>query len=167
MLPFPLRRHVVVGNFFSVAMGMDVTIKGAGRMPMDEIVVFEVKDGKIIATGTSDDLLKTYSAKEIIDVQGKAVYPGFIDAHAHFLGYGQSLFQVSLFGCNSWGEVVERVKDFAAKHPDETWIKGRGWDQNKWADKAFPNNEKLNILFPNKPAFNPAISKAFWFAMAA
>lgn len=39
---------VVIGNFFSVAMGMDVTMKGAGRMPMDEIVVFEVKDGKII-----------------------------------------------------------------------------------------------------------------------
>ncbi len=112
-----------------------------------------VKDGKIIAVGKNDDLLKAYSAKESIDAQGKAVYPGFIDSHAHFLGYGQSLFQVSLFGCTSWDEVVERVKDFAAKHPDEPWIKGRGWDQNKWADKAFPNNEKLNTLFPDKPVF--------------
>jgi hypothetical protein len=39
---------VVGGNFFSVAMGMDVTMKGAGRMKMDEICVYEVNDGKII-----------------------------------------------------------------------------------------------------------------------
>ncbi|MBC7650327.1 MAG: amidohydrolase [Deinococcales bacterium] len=112
-----------------------------------------VKDGKIIATGTSDAILKTYTANETINAQGKAVYPGFIDAHAHFLGYGQSLFQVSLFGCTSWDEVVARVKDFAAKHPKEPWINGRGWDQNKWPDKSFPTNQKLNELFPDKPVF--------------
>ncbi len=39
---------VVGGNFFSVAMGMDVTLKGAGRMKMDEIAVYEVKNGKIV-----------------------------------------------------------------------------------------------------------------------
>ena len=39
---------VVGGNFFSVAMGMDVTMKGAGRVKMDEVAVYEVKDGKIV-----------------------------------------------------------------------------------------------------------------------
>ncbi|MGZ8559660.1 MAG: SnoaL-like domain-containing protein [Chitinophagaceae bacterium] len=39
---------VVAGNHFSVAMGMDVTMKGMGRMKMDEIAVYEVKDGKIV-----------------------------------------------------------------------------------------------------------------------
>jgi ketosteroid isomerase-like protein len=39
---------VVGGNHFSVAMGMDVTMKGAGRVKMDEIAVYEVKDGKIV-----------------------------------------------------------------------------------------------------------------------
>ncbi|MBC7720641.1 MAG: amidohydrolase [Pedobacter sp.] len=112
-----------------------------------------VKDGKILAVGKNDDILKSYTSNNIIDTHGKAVYPGFIDAHAHFLGYGQSLFQVNLFGCNSWNEVVERVKTFAAKHPNELWIKGRGWDQNKWPGKSFPSNEKLNELFPDKPVF--------------
>ncbi len=112
-----------------------------------------VKDGKIIATGKNEEILKTYTAKETIDAQGKAVYPGFIDAHAHFLGYGQSLFQVNLFGCNTWDEVVSRVQDFAAKHPEETWIKGRGWDQNKFPSKQYPTNERLNQLFPNNPVF--------------
>lgn len=40
---------VVAGNFFTVAMGMDVTMKGQGRTKMDEIVVYEVKDGKIVS----------------------------------------------------------------------------------------------------------------------
>lgn len=39
---------VIAGNHFSVAMGMDVTMKGMGRMKMDEIAVYEVKDGKIV-----------------------------------------------------------------------------------------------------------------------
>jgi hypothetical protein len=39
---------LVAGNFFSVAMGMDVTMKGAGRVKMDEIALYEVKDGKIV-----------------------------------------------------------------------------------------------------------------------
>lgn len=39
---------VVGGNFFSLGMGMDVTMKGAGRMKMDEIAVYEVKDGRIV-----------------------------------------------------------------------------------------------------------------------
>ncbi len=112
---------------------------------------FAITDGKIIAVGSNDDILKKYSAREMIDAKGQAVYPGFIDAHAHFVGYGQSLYQADLFGATSWEEVLDRLKKFAALHPDETWIRGRGWDQNKWPGKAFPSNEKLNQLFPDKP----------------
>lgn len=112
---------------------------------------FAVKDGKIIATGTDDEILKKYKAKETIDAKKQAVYPGFIDAHAHFVGYGQSLFMVDLFGAANWEEVIKRVESFAKQHPEEKWILGRGWDQNKWPGKAYPTNEKLNELFPQKP----------------
>lgn len=112
---------------------------------------FAVKDGKIVAVGSNDEIQSKYKAKEDIDAKGQAVYPGFIDAHAHFLGYGQSLFMVDLFGANSWDEVVQRVKKFAAEHPEEKWIRGRGWDQNKWPGKAYPKNETLNQLFPGTP----------------
>lgn len=110
-----------------------------------------VKDGKIIAVGTNDAIQKKYSATENIDAGGKAIYPGFIDAHAHFVGYGRSLFQVDLYGTTSWEEAVERVKAFASKNPDLLWIQGRGWDQNKWPGKTYPTNALLNQLFPNKP----------------
>ena len=114
---------------------------------------FAVTDGKIIEVGTTDAILKNYSAKEMVDAKGRAVYPGFIDAHAHFVGYGQSLFQVDLYGSSSWEEIVEKVKKFSAEYPNEAWIRGRGWDQNKFPGKAFPTNEKLNELFPAKAVY--------------
>ena len=110
-----------------------------------------IKDGLIVATGSDAEILAAYTASEKIDAKGQAVYPGFIDAHAHFVGYGKSLFQVDLFGTTSWEEAVERVKVFAAAHPELAWIEGRGWDQNKWPGKKYPTNALLNTLFPNTP----------------
>ena len=112
---------------------------------------FAVKDGKIIAVGTNAGILDRFAAKDTIDAHGNPVYPGFIDAHAHFVGYGRALFEVNLYDCKTWEEVVNRVKIFAAAHPAETWIRGRGWDQNKWPLKEFPVNTMLNDLFPDKP----------------
>ena len=110
-----------------------------------------VQDGKIVAIGTNDDILKEYKSDSVVDAKGAAVYPGFIDAHAHFLGYGQTLYAVDLMFVPTWEEAIARVKDFAAKHPGKGWIKGRGWDQNRFPGKQFPTNTELNILFPDRP----------------
>ena len=112
---------------------------------------FAVKDGKILAVGKDADILKAYTAKQTVDAQGKTVYPGFIDAHTHFLSYGQSLFTVNLYDSRSIEEMVERIKQFVSTHPNEQWILGRGWDQNKFPGKAYPTNELLNKYFPDKP----------------
>ena len=112
-----------------------------------------IKDGKIIATGTSADIVKNYQAKETIDAQGKFIYPGFIDAHAHFAGYGIGLSTVNLVGTESWEDILHRLSD-AVKNMDTTqWLIGRGWDQNDWAVKEFPSKEKLDEMFPNRPVF--------------
>lgn len=110
-----------------------------------------IKDGKIVETGNTKDLQNKYEAKENLDARGKFVYPGFIDAHAHFTGYGQSLFTVNLYDSKNIDEVVQRVKDFVLAHPNSPWIIGRGWDQNKFPGKTFPTNEKLNVLLPDNP----------------
>ena len=110
-----------------------------------------VQDGKIVAIGTNDEILKEYQSDSLVDAKGAAVYPGFIDAHAHFLGYGQSLYSVDLMFVPSWEEAITRVKDFAAKHPGKGWIQGRGWDQNRFPGKQFPTNAELNALFPDRP----------------
>lgn len=109
-----------------------------------------IAGGKIVAVGKTADLEKEYDAKEKLDAQGKFIYPGFIDAHAHFVGYALSLQRVDLNGTNSWEEVIEKLKTFSAENK-EGWITGRGWDQNDWVVKEFPTNEKLNELFPDRP----------------
>jgi predicted amidohydrolase YtcJ len=110
-----------------------------------------IQDGKIVAIGNNDDILKEYKSDSVVNANGASVYPGFIDAHAHFLGYGQSLYTVDLMFVPTWDEAIIRVKDFAAKHPGTGWIKGRGWDQNRFPGKQFPTNALLNELFPDRP----------------
>ncbi len=112
---------------------------------------FAVKDGKIVAVGKSEDIKGKYESDNMVDAGGKAVYPGFIDAHAHFVGYGRGLFEVNLYDCKDWNEALERIKAFAKDHPQETWIRGRGWDQNKFPGGTYPDNVELNKLFGDKP----------------
>ena len=111
---------------------------------------FAISKGKIIAVGNTKDILLNYKGKEQLNANGKYVYPGFIDAHAHFVSYGLSLQTIDLTGSKTWEEVLERAKSFASSHSDG-WLTGRGWDQNTWPVKEFPDNEKLNELFPDRP----------------
>lgn len=118
-----------------------------------------IDDGKILATGQSKDILKKYKAGETLDAKGKFIYPGFIDAHAHFLSYGQALQTVDLVGTKSWEECIERIINFISKDSvtqtryakKGAWITGRGWDQNDWVKKEFPDKEALDGLFKNNP----------------
>jgi predicted amidohydrolase YtcJ len=112
-----------------------------------------VREGKIVAVGTAAELQKKYSAKETIDLQGKFLYPGFIDAHAHFYRYGLGLREADLTGTTSWAECMQILKQHVATNnlKANEWVIGRGWDQNDWAVKEFPNNDSLNKLFPNNP----------------
>ena len=109
-----------------------------------------IKDGKIIATGKSADLLAQYEAKEKKDAQGKFIYPGLIDAHAHFFRYGIDLQTADLVATTSWEEILQKLQVYATQNKDG-WIIGRGWDQNDWTVKEFPVNDKLNELFPDRP----------------
>jgi predicted amidohydrolase YtcJ len=109
-----------------------------------------VKNGKIQALGTSKDITKNYFARQKINAQGKSIYPGFIDAHAHFYSYGLSLQRVDLTGTTGWEDILNRLQTFAKTNTDG-WLTGRGWDQNDWPVKEFPSKEKLDELFPDRP----------------
>jgi predicted amidohydrolase YtcJ len=111
---------------------------------------FAVKDGKILETGTNQCILKKFNSEKILDLEGKTVYPGFIDAHCHFYGYGTSLCVADLRGTKSLEEVLIKVKTHAA-NSKTLWITGRGWDQNDWEVKEFPEKSKLDELFPDVP----------------
>jgi predicted amidohydrolase YtcJ len=112
-----------------------------------------VEDGKILDIGASKDLTARYFSDNKINAAGKFIFPGFIDAHAHFYRYGLGLQEVNLVGTESWDEIISRVQAFASDKniSPGNWIIGRGWDQNDWTVKEFPTKEKLDQDFPNNP----------------
>lgn len=136
--------------------GADLIVHNAVIYTVDEkfsvAQAFAVKNHRILAVGTDRDILTAYNAPEMLDAGNRTIYPGFIDAHAHFYNYGQSLQSADLTGTKSWEEVLQRVQDFASGHPFP-WIIARGWDQNDWPDQQFPDNGELNRLFPRTPVF--------------
>lgn len=111
-----------------------------------------IRDGKIVEIGTNDEILKKYESDEELNAGGKAIFPGFIDAHCHFTGYATDKWKCTVTGTKSWEEIIDSIKNYAITSPHE-WIYGRGWDQNDWQVKEFPTNDKLNELFPNRPVY--------------
>ena len=103
-----------------------------------------LRDGRIAAVVPAAEAVP--AARDTTDLNGSFVYPGFIDAHAHFLALGQALETVDLVGTRSWTECVERVRQYVADHPEVAVVRGRGWDQNDWADKAWPTAYALDGL---------------------
>jgi len=111
-----------------------------------------VQDGKIVAIGKNDDILKKYESSQMIDASGKTIFPGFIDAHCHFTGFATDMWKCDLVGTTSFGEVVDKIKRYSAHAPMQ-WIYGRGWDQNDWVVKEYPDKKILDSLFPDRPVF--------------
>lgn len=151
---------------FCIALGLFAIISCNTREKVDLVVynatvytvdsafstatAIAVKDGKIVATGTNETIEQQYEATAKNDAKGAFIYPGLIDAHAHFYRYGLGLRTANLTETTSWQEILDKLKAFAAANP-EGWLIGRGWDQNDWAVKDFPVNDQLNILFPDRP----------------
>src|SRR6266702_1179164 len=90
---------------------------------------------------------------ERLDLSGRTVIPGMVDAHAHRLGLGQALRTVNRVGTRSYDEVIARVVERARTARPGEWFRGRGWDQNDWADTHFPTHQALSRAVPNNPVY--------------
>ena len=133
---------------------VDLLVINAKTYTVDDeftiVEAFAIEEGKIVATGTTEEITSEYSAEKTIDAEGRTVLPGFIDAHAHFYGFGLQLQTVDLTGTRSFAEVVSRIVEFQKENNSE-FIIGGGWDQNDWDNKEFPVKDTLDILFPDTP----------------
>ncbi|HIN40095.1 MAG TPA: amidohydrolase, partial [Flavobacteriales bacterium] len=108
---------------------VDLIIRNAKIYTVDNnfsiINEMAIHNGKIVAVGTTNQVLDDYTSANIINTKARFIYPGFIDAHCHFLGYGLSLQQVNLSGTNSFEEVIDKVVAFSKENKSD-WITGRG-----------------------------------------
>ena len=111
-----------------------------------------VRDGRIVFAGSEREALTLKGPRtQLLDLGRATVIPGIVDAHLHLLGLGQSLREVDLTGAATYDDVVGRVAARARTVPAGTWIRGRGWDQNRWPDRSFPTEGPLSRAVPDDP----------------
>ncbi len=110
-----------------------------------------IKNGKVLEIG-DDSLLNNHNGKKI-DLAGKTLLPGLIDAHGHVMGLGYQELQVNLMGIETLEETLEVIKQYAESNPDLEWIQGRGWNQTLWPENEFPTAKDLDKIVADRPVW--------------
>ncbi|HEX9204242.1 MAG TPA: amidohydrolase family protein, partial [Vicinamibacteria bacterium] len=112
-----------------------------------------VRDTKILAVGSTSQIRElAEKGTEVVDLQGRFVCPGFIDAHLHFMGGSLSLEALRLDGATSLAEIEKRIRDYARAHPDTAWITGEGWTYGAFPG-GMPTRAQLEAIAPDRLAF--------------
>jgi predicted amidohydrolase YtcJ len=106
-------------------------------------------DGKVVRLLDAGDTKPRAAA--IVDVHGRTVLPGFIDAHGHVVDLGFAALHLDLTGSASLAELQRRLRDYAAAHRSDSWLIGFGWNQELWPEKRFPTSGDLDAIIPDRP----------------
>ncbi|MDR2206953.1 MAG: amidohydrolase [Flavobacteriaceae bacterium] len=142
--------------FFAAQQNVDFIFHHAKIYTVDKrfstAEAMAISGGKIVEIGSDEKILKKYTSQNIQNLEGKFVYPGFIDAHCHFTGFALDRWKLELWGTKSWAEILEKLENYSKTAPFE-WLYGRSWDQNDWEIKEFPNKTELDRRFPNRPVY--------------
>lgn len=113
-----------------------------------------VENGRILAVGSFDDVMQyKKDGDQMIDLKGKTMLPGFIDAHSHFVGAANAMTQCDLSGCGSFAEIIDTMKAFAQKRKltEDSWIIGCNYDQNFLKEKRHPDRYVLDEISRTNP----------------
>ncbi len=134
----------------------DLIVTNARVYTVDETHPFAeaiaVRGGRVQFVGDARGALTLKGPQtQVLDLGGRTVIPGIIDAHGHVSELGQTLAIVDLTGASSYDEIIARVVAKAKTVAPGVWVTGHGWDQNRWADTRFPTHEKLSAAVPNNP----------------
>lgn len=115
--------------------------------------VFVLGD-KIVRVGSDDEIeVLIDDDTKVIDLKGRTLIPGFIDCHAHPMGYGQSLMAVNCGTppVGSIREMIERIREAAEGRAKGDWVFGRGYDDFKLSERRHPNRWDLDEASPDNP----------------
>jgi predicted amidohydrolase YtcJ len=142
LLPSPVLASTLVINANGIQVGSD------GRLQHFSGLIVE-DDGKVrtVLTGPPPPI----AFARTVDAHGQTLLPGLIDAHGHVVDLGFAALRLDLTGTGSLGELQQRLRDYAAAHPDARWIQGSGWNQELWPDKRFPTSADLDAVVPDRP----------------
>ncbi len=103
----------------------------------------------------------------LVDLSGRMLLPGLVDAHAHLHSLGRALGEVALEGTQSAAEVAQRVRETQKDAVPGAWVHGRGWDQNDWAVTEFPTWRDLTATEANPVYLGRVDGHALWLNRTA
>jgi predicted amidohydrolase YtcJ len=130
------------GNIYT----MDAMQPRAQAMAIDTI------SGRILAVGDNDEVRRMGDRHaELVDLRGKTVLPGFIDAHIHLIYAAYSSYYIDAETCSNEEEVANLVRQRAAQTPAGQWIQGGRWNKNLWPGQQFPTKSSLDLAAPKHP----------------
>jgi hypothetical protein len=146
----------LVAALFASPAGSETLISNANGIQVDADGKLQHFTGLLIGDdGRVEEVLNgpppAVRYPNIVDAGGRTLLPGLIDAHGHVLGLGFSALQLDLVGTASIEELKQRLRAYAAAHPDARWILGRGWNQELWPDKRFPTASDLDSVVSDRP----------------
>jgi predicted amidohydrolase YtcJ len=120
--------------------------------PKAEAIILDPNTGTIVAVGTSAEMRRQAGPlAQVVDLRGRVVLPGFIDAHIHLINTAEQLRSVNQLGTHNEQEAAEKVRQRAASTPKGRWITGGQWDKNIWPGGNFPTRASLDAAAPDHP----------------
>lgn len=121
----------------------------------------------LYAGSDAKEAVRILPRARVVDLHGRAVIPGLIDSHMHFLHEGQMLSEMNIYW-KSKEEVLRLVAEEAAHRAPGEWIIGRGWNHEAWDDKVWPDKADLDAVAPANPvALSRADHHSMWVNSAA
>ena len=144
LLASPAWSNTLIDNVNGIQVGPDGRLQHFRALTIGD-------DGKVRQLLEHPELVRLAGITQTIDGGGRTLLPGLIDAHGHVLTLGQMALQLDLTGTSSLDDLKQRLRAYAAAHPDARWIVGRGWNQELWPVKAFPTAADLDSVVGDRP----------------
>lgn len=150
-----------------VITGSDLWLDDGNTAGVRRSQAVALRGPRIVAVGPEAQLAKRFPKAAKVVLRGGTLLPAFTEGHAHVSGLGIAKLEADLGGTKDPAEAVHRVQAWAAAH-GTGWIRGRGWDQNRWPGKAFPGAAGLDAVSGNRPVFLTRVDgHAAWVNSAA
>jgi len=137
---------------------VDLVIKNANIITMNRTQpranAVAVKFGRIIAVGTDEELAPyVIHSRNVLDLEGKCLLPGFIDCHTHLASTGVDFTSVQLGETKSVEEALQKISERIKELQPGEWVKGTNWDETKWKEKHYITGAELDRIAPRNPAY--------------
>ena len=124
----------------------------AGGRPATSVAVTAGAIAAVGADGDADLASLRGPGTEVISLRGRALLPGFQDAHVHPAFAGVTMSGCNLIGAATLAEAEDRIRAYVAAHPEKEWISGSGW-RMEWFEHGTPSRQQLDALTDGRPAY--------------